>query len=75
MVRPATPLSVLLLAAFALMLLTVLSPPIVSSLPLGSLKGVRFGVFGTCGEKSCSAFSFGYNAGELAAAESCGIWV
>ncbi|EAQ89933.1 hypothetical protein CHGG_06552 [Chaetomium globosum CBS 148.51] len=36
MLRPATPLSVLLFAAFVLILLSVLSTPIISAIPLGS---------------------------------------
>jgi uncharacterized membrane protein len=62
MLRPATPLSVLLLAAFALMLLTVLSPPIIEALPLGSFNGVKYGVFGSCESTGCSSVSFGYDA-------------
>ncbi|KAL2198746.1 SUR7/PalI family-domain-containing protein [Corynascus similis CBS 632.67] len=61
MLRPATPLSVLLLAAFVLLLLSVISTPIISAIPLGSWEGVEFGVFGYCTEKGCSPIEIGYN--------------
>lgn len=67
MLRPATPLSVLLLAAFVLLLLSVISTPIISAIPLGSWEGVEFGVFGYCTEKGCSPIEIGYNVGECRA--------
>jgi uncharacterized membrane protein YgcG len=64
MIRPATPLSVLLLIAFALLLLAVLSVPIVPSIPLGEFDGNTYGVFGFCtADNGCSSFSFGYDTG------------
>jgi hypothetical protein len=64
MIRPATPLSVLLLIAFALLLLSVLSVPIISSIPLGEFDGNLYGVFGFCtADNGCSPFSFGYETG------------
>ena len=48
MIRPATPLTVLLFAAFALLLLSVLSTPIIKGIPLGTVDDVQFGVFGYC---------------------------
>lgn len=65
MLRPATPLSLLLFAAFALLLLSVLSTPIIQGIPLGSFKGVTYGVFGFCTENppQCSPIEVGYNAG------------
>ena len=64
MLRPATPLSVLLFAAFALLLLSVLSTPIIKAIPLGSFQGVNFGVFGYCTPDSCSGIEIGYDTGE-----------
>ncbi|KAL8914355.1 MAG: hypothetical protein Q9171_000985 [Xanthocarpia ochracea] len=48
MLRPATPLTVLLFIAFVLLLLSVLSTPIVKSIPLATYKDVDYGVFGYC---------------------------
>ncbi|KAI2620559.1 pali-domain-containing protein [Hypoxylon sp. NC1633] len=65
MLRPATPLAVLLFAAFAMLLLAVLSTPIIPSIPLGTYKGVSFGVFGTCGPDGCSHIEIGYDTSKL----------
>ncbi|KAK3336897.1 SUR7/PalI family-domain-containing protein [Cercophora scortea] len=63
MLRPATPLSILLFAAFALLLLAVLSTPIIKAVPLGSFKGYTFGVFGYCrADGTCSPFEIGYDS-------------
>ena len=60
--RPATPLTILLLGAFVLLLLSVLSTPIVKSIPLGTYKGTDFGVFGFCrADGSCSSIGIGYD--------------
>lgn len=73
-VRPATPLSIIFLAAFALLLLSVLSTPIIPGVQLASHAGVTFGVFGYCGKpksaggvdsNGCSGFVVGYNMGTL----------
>lgn len=64
MLRPATPLSVLLGIAFALLLLSVLSAPIISAIPLGSFDNVQFGVFGFCKPSGCSSAGIGYDIGE-----------
>lgn len=62
MLRPATPMSLLLLAAFALMLLSTLSTPIIKAIPLGSFQGVNFGVFGVCkADGSCTGIEIGYD--------------
>jgi SUR7/PalI family protein len=62
MIRPATPLSVLLFAAFALLLLSVLSTPIITAIPLSSFDGVDFGVFGHCKDGgSCTGIQIGYD--------------
>jgi hypothetical protein len=65
MLRPATPLTILLLAAFALLVISILSTPIVKGIPLASYDGVNFGVFGYCKGNSCSKVEIGYNTGAL----------
>jgi len=64
MLRPATPLSVLLFAAFCLLLLSVLSTPIIKAVPLGSFHDANFGVFGYCEKDRCSPIEVGYDACE-----------
>ncbi|KAK2014187.1 pali-domain-containing protein [Colletotrichum eremochloae] len=62
MLRPATPMSVLLFAAFALLLLSTLSTPIIKPIPLGSFKGANFGVFGVCKANGrCEGPEIGYD--------------
>ena len=62
--RPITGLSIILFAAFALLLLSTLSTPIIESISLGKFGGVKFGVFGYCREGSgCSSVKIGYNLG------------
>ncbi|RYP23678.1 hypothetical protein DL765_000974 [Monosporascus sp. GIB2] len=61
MLRPATPLSILLFAAFVLLLLSVISTPIIKSIPLGIYEGYSFGVFGYCKADECSPFEIGYD--------------
>lgn len=61
MLRPATPLSILLLVAFGLLLISVLSTPIIQAIPLGSFGGVSFGVFGWCKGGTCSPIEIGYD--------------
>ncbi|KAF4626691.1 hypothetical protein G7Y89_g11466 [Cudoniella acicularis] len=65
MLRPATPLTILLLAAFALLLISVLSTPIIKQIPLASFSGVDFGVFGFCKGSTCSGVEIGYNTANL----------
>ncbi|OAA62451.1 pH signal transduction protein [Niveomyces insectorum RCEF 264] len=66
MLRPATPLAVMLFAAFVLLLLSVLSTPLIKSIPLGSFHGFNFGVFGFCKpDGSCSKFELGYDTSTL----------
>ncbi|KAI7052590.1 hypothetical protein KC366_g45 [Hortaea werneckii] len=48
LLRPATPLSIIFLAAFVLLLLSTLSTPIIKSIPIGTFQGYNFGVFGYC---------------------------
>jgi hypothetical protein len=61
--RAATPATVFLLAAFVLLLLSVISVPITKSIALGSFNGVSFGVFGYCVNGKCSKVQLGYNPG------------
>ncbi|KAF5878585.1 putative ph-response regulator protein pali rim9 protein [Botrytis fragariae] len=65
MLRPATPLSLLLLAAFACLLVSILSTPIIKSIPLASFDGVQFGVFGFCKGSTCSNIEIGYSTESL----------
>lgn len=65
MLRPATPLTILLLAAFALLLISVISTPIVKQIPLASFGGVDFGVFGYCEGDKCSNIEIGYDTSKL----------
>lgn len=61
MLRPATPLAILLAIAFALLLLSVLSTPVIKAIPLGSFQGVTFGVFGFCNGGTCTSIQIGYD--------------
>lgn len=62
MLRPATPLALMMGIAFALLLLAVLSVPIIEAIPLGDFNGVTFGVFGFCQSgKGCSNVGIGYD--------------
>lgn len=63
MLRPATPLSVLLAAAFGLLVISVVSTPIIKAIPLGEYVGVTFGVFGWCKGNQCSPVEIGYDDG------------
>jgi hypothetical protein len=64
MLRPATPLTILLFAAFVLLLISVISTPIVKQIPLASYGGYDFGVFGYCKGDTCSNVEVGYNTGQ-----------
>ena len=62
--RPSTPLSVVLAAAFALLLISVLSAPIITSIPLGQFNGFTFGALGYCKpDGSCTSAGIGYDTG------------
>lgn len=65
MLRPATPLSVLLFVAFGLLLISVLSTPLIPAIPLGSDMGVDFGVFGWCKGSTCSGIEIGYDTSTI----------
>lgn len=63
MLRPATPLTILLFISFVLLLLSVLSTPVIKGIPLASFQGVDFGVFGYCKGNKCSGIRIGYTTG------------
>lgn len=63
MFRPATPLTILLFASFVLLLLSVISTPVVKSIPIATFQGVNFGVFGYCKGSQCSGIKIGYSTG------------
>ncbi|KIX95827.1 uncharacterized protein Z520_08535 [Fonsecaea multimorphosa CBS 102226] len=65
MLRPATPLTVLLLISFVFLLLSVLSTPVIHSIPLATYQGVNFGVFGYCTPTKCSGIRVGYTTDGL----------
>lgn len=60
LLRPATPLAVLLLAAFGLLVVSVLSTPIVKGIPLATFENVDYGVFGYCKGSTCTGINVGY---------------
>ncbi|OJD17577.1 hypothetical protein AJ78_02328 [Emergomyces pasteurianus Ep9510] len=62
LLRPATPLSILLLTAFVLLLLSVLSTPVVKSIPLASVDNIKFGIFGYCVGSDCTPIHVGYSS-------------
>ncbi|KAF7717043.1 Uncharacterized protein PECH_003936 [Penicillium ucsense] len=60
LLKPATPLTILLFVAFALLLLSCLSTPIIKGIPLATFKNVDYGVFGYCQGNRCSNIHVGY---------------
>lgn len=64
MLRPATPLTLIFLLAFVLLLLSTLSTPIIKAIPLATYEGFSFGVFGYCntGTGECSGVGIGYGS-------------
>lgn len=56
-------MTILLFAAFVLLLISVLSTPIIKQIPLASFGGVDFGVFGYCQGTKCTSIEIGYNTG------------
>ncbi|PYH93451.1 pali-domain-containing protein [Aspergillus ellipticus CBS 707.79] len=60
LLKPATPLTILLLAAFALLLISVISTPIVKGIPLATYENVDYGVFGYCKGDVCTSINVGY---------------
>ncbi|KAK1782776.1 SUR7/PalI family-domain-containing protein [Copromyces sp. CBS 386.78] len=72
MLRPATPLAVLLFAAFGLLTLATISTPIIKQIPLSrfNIKGLgdlSFGVFGYCTSTGCSPIEIGYDTSAFSA--------
>jgi hypothetical protein len=65
LLRPATPLSVLLFIAFVLLLLSTLSTPVIKAIPLATYQNVDFGVFGYCKDSECSKAKIGYDTGRF----------
>jgi hypothetical protein len=65
LLKPATPLTVLLLAAFTLLLLSTISTPIVKGIPLATFENVDFGVFGYCKGSQCSGVRVGYTTSAI----------
>ncbi|KAF3077729.1 regulator of ime2, partial [Orbilia oligospora] len=63
MIRAATPLTILLFAAFALLLISVISVPIIKPITLATYGDVSYGVFGYCVGNQCSPIEIGYNPG------------
>jgi hypothetical protein len=63
LLKPATPLTILLLAAFVLLLLSVLSTPIIQGIPLATFNDVDYGVFGFCKAGQCTNIHIGYTTG------------
>lgn len=62
-VPPALPLIIVIFVAFALLVVSVISAPIVKDIPIGSVNGVHFGIFGSCKQSTCSQYSVGYQSG------------
>jgi len=60
MLRPATPLSILYLIAFVLLLLSTISTPIIKAIPLATHDGIDYGVFGACKGNECTGIKIGY---------------
>ncbi|KGO69871.1 Actin cortical patch SUR7/pH-response regulator PalI [Penicillium italicum] len=65
LLKPATPLAILLLIAFVLLLLSCLSTPIVRGIPLASFKDVDYGVFGYCKGSTCTNIHVGYTSNDI----------
>jgi hypothetical protein len=72
LLKPATPLSILLLIAFVLLLLSCLSTPIVTGIPLATFKDVDYGVFGYCKGDTCTNIHVGYTSSKsFSCASAC----
>ncbi|KPI34384.1 pH-response regulator protein palI/prr-5 [Cyphellophora attinorum] len=66
MLRPATPLTVILLISFVFLLLSTLSSPVIPSIPIATFQGVHFGVFGYCTPNDgCSGIKIKYTTDGL----------
>lgn len=62
LLKPATPLTILLLIAFVLLLLSCLSTPIIKGIPLATFRDVDYGVFGYCKGNTCTNIHVGYTS-------------
>ncbi|KAJ5624368.1 hypothetical protein N7510_000677 [Penicillium lagena] len=65
LLKPATPLTVLLLVAFVLLLLSCLSTPIIKGIPLATFENVDYGVFGYCHGDKCTNIYVGYTSNDI----------
>ncbi|KAF7589367.1 regulator of ime2 [Aspergillus hancockii] len=65
LLKPATPLTILLLIAFVLLLLSVISTPIIKGIPLATFQKVDYGVFGYCKAGQCTDIHVGYTNDDL----------
>ncbi|KAJ5885092.1 hypothetical protein N7495_009602 [Penicillium taxi] len=65
LLKPATPLTILLLVSFALLLLSCLSTPVVKGIPLATYNNVDYGVFGYCQGNTCSKIQVGYSTHDI----------
>lgn len=76
LLKPATPLTVLLLVAFALLLVSCLSTPIIKGIPLATYKDVDYGVFGYCKGSQCTNIHVGYTSSwSPRLASACDRWL
>lgn len=66
LLKPATPLTILLLVAFALLLISCLSTPIIKGIPLATYNNVDYGVFGYCQGDACTNIHVGYTSSQSA---------
>ncbi|KAJ5220149.1 hypothetical protein N7468_009353 [Penicillium chermesinum] len=65
LLKPATPLTILLVVAFVLLLLSCLSTPIVKGIPLATYENVDYGVFGYCQGSKCTNVHVGYSVDSI----------
>lgn len=72
MLRPATPLTILLAVALALLIIAVISAPVTKSIYLGKADDTIYGVFGRCTGGKCSSVGLGYDGEQLCATSSSG---
>ena len=76
LLKPATPLTVLLLVAFALLLVSCLSTPIIKGIPLATYQNVDYGVFGYCKGTDCTNIHVGYSGCESSSIFNfCLLWL
>lgn len=61
MLRPATPLTILLTAALGLLIISVISAPLTKSIYLGKAGDTIYGVLGRCTGDKCTKAAIGYD--------------